>query len=106
MICKNCKHEIDDGDISKNKMICPRCGAYVNDKQNVSLNIFCFLLNFLAWIPYLILKKKHPEMAEGCVFGGLIGSAVSLLLIMMTTGKVNPFCVIMCIIYYVLWRRA
>ena len=83
----------------------PRCRAYVNDKQNILLNIFCFLLNFLAWIPYLILKKKHPKMAEGSVFWGLIGSAVLLLGIMMTTGKVNPFCVIMCIVYYVLWRH-
>ena len=106
MICKNCKHEIDEGDISSNKVICPRCGAFANDKQNVLLNFFCLLLNFLAWLPYLILKKKHPKKAEGCALWGLIGSAVSLLGIMLTSGKINPVCIILCIIYYVLWRRA
>lgn len=84
----------------------PRCGAFANDKQNVLLNIFCLLLIFLAWLPYLILKKKHPKKAEGCALWGLIGSAVSLLGIMLTSGKINPVCIILCIIYYVLWRRA
>ena len=86
MICKICKHEFDEGKTPKNKVICPQCGAYANDKQNVLLDILCFFLNIFAWIPYLILRKKHPKMARGCLLWGVTSLFISFI-----ANSANPY---------------
>lgn len=82
MFCRNCGHEVKDGDT-----FCSNCGAFVDsnntnetnynsiamiDRGNPLLGVLSFFIPIMGLILYIIWKKEKPRTAKHVGIGALV----------------------------------
>lgn len=77
--------------ISKEAYICPKCGQLTNngrinknvsdiDKVNVALNVLGFLIPFVGFIMWFVMREKTPNRAKQIGIWALIGFGLNIAL--------------------------
>ncbi|MDY4788669.1 MAG: zinc-ribbon domain-containing protein [Bacilli bacterium] len=84
MYCKNCGHELNDGD-----KFCPNCQAPVdgnsplatsNDSGSIGWGILGFFIPLAGLILFLVWKDEKPRTAKVAGKGALFGVVFEILL--------------------------